>query len=257
MSSISQSVGRTLKVFEAFAAEKRPLSASEIALFIAAPRSSCAALLKALCDEDVISIDRRTSSYFPTARFAELGAWIADGSIYPSDLLELMATLREETGETVTLAAYNDLLIELVQVERSAQAISFTAEKGQKFPIWGTGVGTAYLTLLDNSQIRALYRRSEARRMIAEKTPRLDDILHIVAKARTDGYAVAEGAVFRDASAVSAPLGIEVNLRQLVVSITGPTNRMAAHYDPYGERLCQLIKALPFIRERRSPSSRK
>lgn len=250
MSSISQSVGRALRVFEAFAAEKRPLSAGEIASFIAAPRSSCAALLKALCDEDMISIDRRTSSYFPTARFAELGAWIANGSIYPPELLELMSALREETGETVTLAAYNDLLMELVRVERSAQAISFTAEKGQKFPIWGTGVGTAYLTLLDNSQIRALYRRSEARRQIDGRTPPLDDVLQIVAKARADGFAVAEGAVFQDASAVSAPLGIEINMRQLVVSITGPTNRMSANYGQYGERLIQMISGLSSIRHR-------
>ena len=237
MSSTSQSVGRTIALFEAFARERRALTAVEIATLIDAPRSSCAALLKTLADLDMISLDRRTSSYFPTARFAEMGSWITDGSLYPPALLNLLKMLKSVTGETVTLAAYQDLSMELVQVERSDQAISFTAEKGQIFPIWGTGVGTAYLSTLDAPQIRALYRRAEDRKLIDSKAMPIETVLAQVDHARREGYHVAEAAVFPDATAVSAAAGIQVAMRELVISITGPTTRVRGKYELYGRML--------------------
>ena len=241
MSSTSQSVGRTIELFAGFAREKRALSAAEIAGIIDAPRSSCAALLKTLVDLDMISLDRRTATYFPTAHFAELGAWISDGSIYPAAILEIMHELRALTGETITLATSNDLMIELVQVERSEQAISFAAEKGQKFSLWGTGVGTAYLASLDTAQIRALYRRAETRKLIPKQAPPLEEILAAVAELRRKGYTIAEGAVFADASAIAAPAPVKVNGRPLVVSIAGPTARMKKRYAALGDLLVEKL----------------
>jgi DNA-binding IclR family transcriptional regulator len=241
MSSTSQSVGRTIELFAGFAREKRALSASEIAGIIGAPRSSCAALLKTLVDLDMVSVDRRTATYFPTARFAELGAWISDGSIYPPRILEIMHELCAVTGETITLATSNDLMIELVQVERSEQAISFAAEKGQKFSLWGTGVGAAYLSSLDNAQIRSLHRRCETRKLIPKKAPPLEDILGAVAEVRRKGFTVAEGAVFADASAIAAPAPLKVNGRPLVVSIAGPTARMKSRYEALGGLLVEKL----------------
>lgn len=241
MSSTSQSVGRTIELFAGFAREKRALSASEIAGIIDAPRSSCAALLKTLVDLDMVSVDRRTATYFPTARFAELGAWISDGSIYPPRILEIMHELRAVTGETITLATSNDLMIELVQVERSEQAISFAAEKGQKFSLWGTGVGTAYLASLDAAQIRALHRRCETRKLVPKQAPPIEEILGAVAEVKRNGFTIAEGAVFADASAIAAPAPVKVNGRPLVVSIAGPTARMKSRYAALGALLVEKL----------------
>lgn len=242
MSSTSQSVGRTIKLFQTFSKERRALTSQEIAAFIEAPRSSSAALLKTLSDLGMVSIDRRTATYFPTARFAELGAWIADGSIYPQGLLDGLKRLAAVTGETVTLGAYNDLEIELVRVERSEQAISFSAERGQKLPLWGSGAGTAFLSRLDNSQIRTLYRRCADRKMISPKTQSLEDVLDAVEIARRNGFAIAEGAVFPDASAVSIATDIEANMRPLVVSVAGPTTRIKPRFAEIGRLVVAMLR---------------
>jgi len=244
MASTSQSVARSFALFAAFAEERRALTAVEIAERIAAPRSSCAALLKTLVDLGLISLDRRTVSYFPTARFAELGAWLSNGSMYPDELLALMAQLREETGETVTLAAYEDLKMELVRVERSAQIISFTAEEGQVFPVWGTGVGTAYLSTLNPQQIRTLYRRAEVRKKVDPAVHPLERILTQVKQVENDGFYIARGAVFQDADAVSAPAPLNLASRPLVVTIAGPASRMAATAQAHGRRLVAAIETL-------------
>jgi len=241
MSSTSQSVARAFKLFEVFAKLQRPLASQELAALVGAPRSSAAALLKTLCDLGLLRIDRRTATYFPTARFAELGAWLADGVIYPPELLDGLKQLCAATGETVTLGTFNDLQIELVRVERSDQAISFTAEPGQKLPLWGSGVGTAYLSALQTPQIRSLYRRATKRRLLGPRAPALGQILSAVKSARSTGWAIAEGAVFPDASAISVPTSAAANTRTLVVSVVGPTIRMKPHFDTIGRKIVAVF----------------
>lgn len=241
MASTSQSVARTIELFRLFAEERRALTTVDIAERLKMPRSSCAALLKTLFDLNMISTDRRNSSYFPTAEFAELGAWLNASSLYPESLLAALDKLALATHETITLAAYNDLMLELVYVNKSRQAISFSAERGQKFPIWGSALGTAYLTRLDTPQIKALHRRSVDRKIISEEDTPLDKILSDVEEARRHGYAFAKGAVFPDASAITRDTGIENNGRPLIVAIAGPTNRLEKHVEEFGELLISTL----------------
>ncbi|MEM1104175.1 MAG: helix-turn-helix domain-containing protein [Pseudomonadota bacterium] len=237
MASTSQSVRRAFEVFKLFASERRSLSTIEIAESLGAPRSSCAALLKTLFDLNLLSMDRRASRYFPTAEFAELGAWLNADELYPPNLLSSLEALSAETGETVTLAAYNDLMIELVDVFSSRQAISFSAEKGQRFAVWRSALGTAYLTRLDTAQIRALYKRSLDRRVIANDEIDIENVIETVSQARRAGYAFAKGVVFPDASAMACDTGLDNNGRPLIFAIAGPTERMERNEDAFSRRL--------------------
>jgi len=244
MAAVSQSVERAFKVFEVFKEQRRALTALDIIQHINAPRSSAAALLKTLVDLELLSIDRRTTTYFPTAKFAMLGTWLDDGSLFPKALLETLEVLRDKTGETVTLAANQDLHMELVQVVSSGQAISFRAEKGQTFPLFGTGVGTAYLSTLDTQQIKNLYRRAKDRKVMLPNTPTLDAVLHSVELCVEQGFHIAEGAVFKDATAISKATGINVAARPLIVSVTGPTERMKQRFDDISALLIAELSQL-------------
>lgn len=205
------------------------------------PRSSCAALLKTLFELNMVSTDRRKSSYFPTAKFAELGGWLSAENLYPESLLLALQTLAEETGETITLAAYNDLMLELVHVKKSRQAISFSAERGQKFPVWRTALGTAFLANRDNSQIKTLYRRAVDRRQILENEFTVEEILWEVDRARELGYAFARGIVYPDGSAIARNTGLENNGRQLIVAVAGPTHRLETKVRDIGHLLIETI----------------
>lgn len=249
MPSTSQSVRRAFEVFRLFAKEQRSLSTIEISESLSAPRSSCAALLKTLFDMNLLSMDRRASRYFPTAEFAELGAWLNAEKLYSASLLSGLERLAEKTGETVTLAAYNDLMLELVAVFSSRQAISFSAEKGQKFPIWRSALGTAYLTRLDPPQIRSLYKRSLDRNIVSEKDVDIEDVLRSVSMAKSAGYAFAKGAVFPDASAMALDTGIDNNGRPLIAAIAGPTGRMEENEHRFGEHLVKELRSSAQIRE--------
>ena len=56
-------------VLEAFERERRALTSAELIEILGAPRSSVAALLRAMVDLSVLSLDRRSATYLPTAHF--------------------------------------------------------------------------------------------------------------------------------------------------------------------------------------------
>ncbi|WP_172449662.1 IclR family transcriptional regulator [Porphyrobacter sp. HT-58-2] len=223
MASVSQSVSRCIALYALFADRKSGLTGAEIAEHLDAPRSSVAALLKELSELSMISLNRRTLTYLPTLKFAQLGAWLIDPGHFPPPLAELMEELQRESGETVTASWPIDHEMEIIRVVKSRNPISFVAEIGQRLPLWYSSVGLAYLASLSNQQIHARWEKD--RRALA-KVPDLDSVIDAVSHVRTSGMAVVHGGVFAEASAVAMLVGYELDGRPLVVSIAGPEARI-------------------------------
>jgi DNA-binding IclR family transcriptional regulator len=224
--SVSQSVTRVVRLLEAFDAQRRPLTSHEIGQALDAPRSSVAALLRALVDLSILSFDRRTTTYAPTARLARITAWADATDALDPALVDLVREIQNVTAETVTLAIPNDTFAELVLVERGKLAISFIAEPGQRIPLWGSAIGLAYLMTLKDAAISAAFDR--ARRRGGEFAPPegMEDPTPLVQQMRSQGYAVAYGAVFSDAAALSAPTPQTLGGRTIILSVAGPTSRI-------------------------------
>jgi DNA-binding IclR family transcriptional regulator len=157
--SVSQSVARMVGVLEAFERERRALTSAELIEILGAPRSSVAALLRAMVDLSVLSLDRRSATYLPTAHFARLAAWLDEAIVREPRVLEMLKTVQEACSETVTLSAPTDLCMEILRVERSNLVISFIAEPGQQITFWGSAIGTAYLSTLPSASLGSLYER--------------------------------------------------------------------------------------------------
>lgn len=227
MSDLTLSLQRLSALLELFARERRPLSSAAIGTALAAPRSSVAALLKALVQMGWLAHDRRAATYLPTAKFATLGGWVLDEALLSPALLEAVQQLQVATGETVSISAPADLGLEVLHVAGPDVGIRLVIQVGGRLALWGTAIGTAYLTTVADPTIRSMYRRTEA----SGAPPRvsLRAAMLVVRRARENGgMAFAESAVVPDVAAVSAPLPEGVAPRTLVVSVGGPVNRMRA-----------------------------
>lgn len=225
MASVSQSVTRCFALYSLFAERRAALTAAEIAEHLAAPRSSVAALLKELSELSLISLNRRTLTYLPTMRFAQLGSWLTDPHHFPPALAEWMDELQRASGETVTVSWPIDHEMEIIRVSRSRNPISFVAENGQRLPLWRSSVGLAFLSSLTNQQVRARWERD---RRTIENVPDIADILPALAAARGEGTITVHGGVFSEASAISRKTDFELDGRSLVISIAGPSTRIGA-----------------------------
>jgi DNA-binding IclR family transcriptional regulator len=238
MTSVSQSVGRCLAVFELFAERQSELTAAEIAEHLGAPRSSVAALLKELVGRRMLSLNRRTLTYLPTLGFAQLGGWLTDPAHFPTRIAEMVETLQIECGETVTASWPLDSEMEVIRVERSRQPISFIAEVGQRLPLWRSAVGEAYLATLSNAQIDTRWQKDHRR---IEGLPALEEVGKRIARTRRDGVAIVHSGVFEGASAIARAADVEYDGRPVVISVTGPENRVRAHEDRYREMVLRIV----------------
>lgn len=239
MPSISQSVARCIAIFELFAERQMALTAADIAEHLGAPRSSVAALLKELVDLRMVSLNRRTLSYLPTVGFAKLSEWLTDPDQFPPSVGEVIQVLQQECGETVTVTWPLDSEMEVIRVEKSRYPISFVAEMGQRISLWGSAVGTAYLSTLSNAQITARWEKD--RRRITD-IPGIEDILSRVSQTREDEVSVVHSGVFAGASAVAKVARHEHKGRPLVISIAGPENRVREHEQQYRSLIAEVME---------------
>jgi DNA-binding IclR family transcriptional regulator len=228
MSDLTLSLQRLSALFELFAREQRPLSSAAICTALDAPRSSVAALLKALSQLGWLAHDRRAATYLPTPKFSTLGAWVLEGVLLPEPLLAALPELQAATGETVSLSTPADLGLEVAHVIGPDVGIRLVIRVGVRIALWGSAIGTAYLTTLADPTIRSMYRRSEG----GGEPPRvsLRAVMAAVRRARENGgMAFAESAVVPDVAAASVPLSEGIAPRTLVVSVGGPASRVRAN----------------------------
>jgi DNA-binding IclR family transcriptional regulator len=242
--SVSQSVVRLVKVLELFEREQRPLSSSYIGDAIGAPRSSIAALLRSMVDMSILSFDRPSLSYLPTARFGRLAAWLNDKMTVAPVVLDAIKRMLAATVETITLSSVTGLWAELIAVERSTLPISFNLDPGAKVKLWGSAVGTAYLTTLSNPSIKALYQRGQSAPAGFAPTEPLEKVLRQVSDARRLGYAFARGGFVAEASAISVPLPTELAIRPTLLTVAGPTQRIKAKQTLIAEALLAEVDTL-------------
>lgn len=230
MSDLTLSLQRLGALLELFARERRPLSSAEIGSSLGAPRSSVAALLKALAQMGWLAHDRRAATYMPTAKFATIGSWVLEDSLLPPALVDALQVLQAETGETISLSASADLALEVLHVTGPDRGIRLVIEVGTRLALWGTAIGTAYLATVADPTIRSMYRRTEA--TSAPPAVSFRAAMAAIRRAReNDGIAFAESAVVPDVAAMSTALPEHLAPRRLVVSIGGPVSRIRARHD--------------------------
>jgi IclR family transcriptional regulator, KDG regulon repressor len=222
---VSRSVTRLIQVLEVFERERRPLTSAQISAALDGPRSSIAALLKEMVELSALAHDRRTTTYFPSARFARLTGWLASSFIANQAVLEFLEILQERIVETALVAMPIEQEMEVVHIVRGSRSISYWTEPGRRYPIIGSAGGTAYLSTVPKTAIQTLFARAQRSGQIAGGID-LETLLKRVAQAGRDGYSVAFGAVDSDVAAICAPLPEKVGPKPLVLSISGPIERL-------------------------------
>lgn len=249
MSDLTLTLRRLEGLLDHFARERRPLSSAEICSALAAPRSSVAALLKALVQMGWLTNDRRAATYLPTAKFATLGSWVLDEALLAPELIEAIQVLQMETGETVSLSAPADLGLEVLHVVGPDSGIRLVIQVGVRLALWGTAIGTAYLATIADPTIRSMYRRTEATDTPPKVTLRTA-MLGIRRARDNDGVAFAESAVVPDVAAISLALPATMAPRTLVVSIGGPISRVRARREAIEETLHAWLRSAELNRSR-------
>lgn len=219
---VVKSVGRALAVLELFEQRREPLTATDVCRELGYPNSSTDALLKSMVNLGYLSLDTQSRSYFPSMRVTRLGEWLPE-QLFTDDIMEMLMALHEVTGETVTLSVQNDLHMQFIRVLPGTFPISLRVTEGYMGPLFGSAVGTAFLSSLQDRQIQRLLQRGKRTPGSVSARIRLAEVMREVEIARKRGYTVGYDRILQDTGAVAMPLA---GGRSFVVGVGGLSPRI-------------------------------
>lgn len=238
-----KSAARAFEIVEAFRAERKRLTAAQLGALLDYPRSSLSVLLKSLVAQGYLSYAAHEQSYFPTLKLTHLGDWVPGALFGASEALALLADLRTRTRETVTLTMATGLHMRVLTAFNGTHPIGLQLDEGTQFPMFGSGVGTAWLSTLPDDPIAALHQRARAAAPRG-RVPDLPGVLAAVADVRRTGYCAMHDAVLPDTGAIAMPFTAREYGEALVVAVAGLSHRVRANEETIARSLKRCIAAM-------------
>jgi len=217
---------------ELFGTGKRPLRAVEICKALAMKPSTANQLLKTMVDSGHLLFDARAKTYVPSPRLAEFGGWVVDTYGSGGRLHQLTCDVLARTAMIVTVTTPNDLFMQIID---SAIPQGDTAARGLKVSIFGSAIGSAYLSMIDDAEIMRLADRA---RFTADERAR---ILEEVGRIRQDGFAdgpSADEAIW----SLALPLPLRGLRVPTVLGLAGPPEQMRANLSEYRRTMADAIE---------------
>lgn len=215
--SSSRSATRALDVLELFGVARRALRAIEISRALDMHSSTTNQLLKTMVGSAHLVFDAQGKTYLPSPRLAEFSAWVVESYGADGRLRGLIEDVHELTGMVVTVTTPNDLFMQIVD----AKVPSFVGdeaapERGLQISIFGSAIGSAYLAVLSEDDMRRLAHRA---RFGDEE---IGQLIEIARQIQLDGYAVGPVAMNEDSWSLAMPLPLQGIRFPSVLGIAGP-----------------------------------
>jgi IclR family transcriptional regulator, KDG regulon repressor len=223
-SVISKSVSRAFALLELFRREQRPLTASAIESALGIPQPSALVLARELAELGYLSLDPATREYAPTARVAELGAWLGGSDLPRQRLRRIADDVARLTGETTTVCTASGRFLEVDHVAPGTLSGSILMRTGRAAPLARSGSGRAVL---------ATFADDEARRFIEEAIDEdrklaldLAEVLRDVRAARRNGALVTTDLMIDGIGAIAFPLPVATATGHFAIVVAGPSPRI-------------------------------
>ncbi len=219
-----KSAARALEILEVFADRREPMTATELGAVLGYPKSSLSGLIKSLVAQGYIVDSRADGAYFPTLKLTRLGDWVPAALLGSEALLPMLATLRDRTGETVTLTVPAGLHMRCLHAVIGTHPISLQVVEGTLFPTIGTAIGTMYLATQPDATARRLFEQWIAQTP-GRSTGAWLDLQQRVAEARANGFVTAYDIVVPDTGAVAMPLR-QASEDVMILAVAGLNHRI-------------------------------
>lgn len=219
--SSSRSATRALDVLEYFGNERRPLRAVEISKAIGMHPSTTNQLLKTLVDSAHLVFNARTMTYLPSPRLVGFSGWVVECYGPKEWLCALVRDAQSHTGHIVTISTANDLFMQILEV---AAPPGPPAERGQRVSLFGSAIGSAYLSTLDEEEVDRLAYRA---RIPDGELPRLRRELDTIRlEGFADGRTLGNEQSVGDIWSIALPLPDRGLPMRLVLGLAGPTDHV-------------------------------
>jgi len=219
--SLSRSATRALDVLEYFGEVRRPLRAMEISRVLSMQPSTTNQLLKTMVDSGHLVFEARSKTYLPSPRLVGFSSWLVDTFGADETLRSLMKDVQKATGQVVTLTTPNDLFMQIIDL---ATPVGSETERGLRVAVFGSVIGSAYLSMLEPEDIDRLAHRARV------PPGEIASIQETVGRIRCDGYAdgcTAESGMW----SIAMPIPQREAAIPIILGIAGPYEQVRDRRD--------------------------
>ncbi|GGC06303.1 transcriptional regulator [Novosphingobium endophyticum] len=223
-----QSVTRVIRLLEVLCASGEPVSLADLSRRLETPKSSLAALLRGLADEDFVVVAEGAWRLGPGAFGLGSALTEARRRLQSSDLIrEGMRRLCDRSGETVLLAVgdHEGDMVTYVDLVESRNVVRYSVSVGDRRPFYATAGGRALLATCSREAVASYLRR--------------------VTPERLTGTTVVDPAVLADIIDEVRALGVAQTVDQAAEGVTGTASIIR---DSAGGVVGALVLAAPSAR---------
>jgi IclR family acetate operon transcriptional repressor len=236
--NVGSSVLTTLKVLE-YVSERQPVGVSDVARGLTMPKSSAQRALAALSEAGWIRKDDESvlARWVLTPRALIVGSQAGGEDGLTAHARPAMEYLRSQTQETINLLVRDDDFMVIVERVESPHMLRSAYPLGMRAAMTSCSAGKAFLTTLPHDQVVDILSHelppSDHARMWEELDQTRERGFAMNDNAR--GFAVDDGGLAPDISAVAAVIFDARGLPVAAISVTVPSQRMTAdRWDSYG-----------------------
>jgi DNA-binding IclR family transcriptional regulator len=222
---MSKIVERTLDLLELFAAEKRPLTLSDIARLLKIPVSSCHDVLQAMQARGYLYELAPRAGFYPTLRLQHLGRDIAehDPVVLRAELL--LRSLRDTLDESVLLAKVNGLQAVYLLAFEPTHPLRFQLKVGDMVrSLNATSGGKALLGSLDERALGAFLRTAKLQQMTERSITSPAALRQDIERGRAANCYVNQGESAEGVTTISATF--KWSGATYIVTVAGPSSRL-------------------------------
>jgi DNA-binding IclR family transcriptional regulator len=224
-----RAAARVLDILEALAGRAGGASLTELAQTLEAPKTSLLPLLRTL-------VSRGYAARGDSGRYGVGPRWCAAGdrAIAAPDLVEaahpVLRALTRETGETTFVAVLPPGHSELVYVDKveSPQRIRYSAELGERRPLYCTATGFGLFAFLEPAEREHLARTLPLVRHTGRTTTSRELLRRRLDAIHAAGVAVTVDEFVIGAGGAAAPVYGRDGRLVAACAVTGPTARIRA-----------------------------
>lgn len=153
---MSKIVYRTLNVFEAFAAQKKPLSLTDLMKLLGIPMSSCHDVVHALEEQGYLYEVKPRGGFYPTARLHAIAQTILDNDPVTERAEAILQRLSLELSTSVSLGKARDMHLTYLVVCNPTDPLRFSVAIGSDARnLYATSAGKALLASFPPAQQKA------------------------------------------------------------------------------------------------------
>jgi len=222
-----------------FVSCKRPLSVREIVEALSWPRSSVFNIVSTLVELGYLYQPVPRGGYYPTTKWMELGRDLCESQPLPESVHQLLVDLKNQTGETLFLAAPEGSSVVFLDIAESSADIRFIANVGQRLPIHVTAAGRAILAQYSPAERYATLQRIKYQPYEKDTFMTPESVEAAVQKGMKKGWHLNLGVYAPGVAgiAVAFPMGGRRN----AIALGAPVSRIEHRIDAIGELLCDAV----------------